>query len=60
MNLPFVWTMGTAETVGALGDVSAVPTMLLFDTQGRTVTTFFGAPPSLHGEAEAKIAALLP
>jgi hypothetical protein len=36
-----------------------VPTLLLFDTEGRAVTTFFGAPPSLHTEAETKLAALL-
>lgn len=59
LNLPFVWTMGTPETVRALGDVSAVPTLLLFDREGRTAATFFGAPPSLHAEAEAKIAALV-
>lgn len=60
LGFPFVWTMGTPETIQALGDVSAVPTMLLFDTQGRTAATFFGAPPTLHAEAEAKIAALVP
>ncbi len=59
LNLPFIWTMGTPETVRALGDVSAVPTMLLFDREGRTAATFFGAPPSLHAEAEAKIASLI-
>ncbi len=59
LNLPFVWTMGTPETVLALGDVSAVPTLLLFDREGRTAATFFGAPPSLHAEAEAKIASLV-
>jgi thiol-disulfide isomerase/thioredoxin len=59
LNLPFVWTMGTPETVRALGDVAAVPTLLLFDRDGRTAATFFGAPPSLHAEAEAKIASLI-
>lgn len=59
LGLPFFWAMGTPETVRALGDVSAVPTLLLFDREGRTAATFFGAPPSLHAEAEAKIAALV-
>ena len=58
LGLPFFWAMGTPETIRALGDVSAVPTLLLFDRQGRTAATFFGAPPSLHAEAEAKIAGL--
>jgi thiol-disulfide isomerase/thioredoxin len=59
LQQPFVWTMGTPETVRALGDVSAVPALLLFDRDGRTAATFFGAPPSLHAEAEAKIASLV-
>lgn len=59
LGLPFFWTMGTPETIRALGDVSAVPTMLLFGPDGRTAATFFGAPPSLHAEAEAKIASLV-
>jgi len=59
LNLPFVWTMGKPEMIRALGDVSAVPTMWLFDQDGKTAATFFGAPPTLHKEAEAKIAALI-
>jgi hypothetical protein len=43
----------------AFGDVSAVPTLLVFDRQGRTAGAFYGAPPGLHDEAEAKIAAVL-
>jgi thiol-disulfide isomerase/thioredoxin len=58
LGLPFVWTMGTPEVVRAFGDVSAVPTLLLFDAEGRAAGTFFGAPPGLHAEAEAKLAAL--
>ena len=58
-ELPFVWAMGTPELVRALGDVTAVPTLLIFDREGRTAATFFGAPPSLHAAAEAKLASLL-
>jgi len=56
---PFVWTMGSPDLIRALGDVSAVPTLLLFDDKGKTVATFYGAPPSLHAEAEAKLAAVV-
>jgi thiol-disulfide isomerase/thioredoxin len=56
---PFHWTMGTPDMIRALGDVSAVPTLLLFDQQGKTVATFYGAPPTLHQEAEAKLAAVV-
>jgi cytochrome c biogenesis protein CcmG/thiol:disulfide interchange protein DsbE len=58
-ELPFVWAMGTPELVRALGDVTAVPTLLIFDREGRTAATFFGAPPGLHAAAAAKLAALL-
>ena len=59
LKLPFVWTMGTPEMVRAFGDVSAVPTLLVFDSEGRTVGAFYGAPPGLHAEAEAKLASLI-
>lgn len=59
LDLPFVWALGTPELVRAFGDVSAVPTLLLFDGEGKTAATFFGAPPTLHGAAEARLATLL-
>jgi hypothetical protein len=59
LGLPFAWTMGTPELVRAFGDVSAVPTLLVFGRDGRTAATFYGAPPGLHSEAEAKLASLL-
>ena len=59
LNLPFVWVMGSPELGRSFGDVSAVPTLLLFDTEGHTVASFYGAPPSLHPEAEAKLATLI-
>lgn len=59
LKLPFTWVKGTAELGRAFGDVSAVPTLFVFDRQGRTAGVFYGAPPSLHGETETKIASLL-
>jgi thiol-disulfide isomerase/thioredoxin len=59
LNLPLFWAIGTPELVRAFGDVSAVPTLLLFDRQGNGAATFYGAPPTLHAEAESKIAELL-
>jgi thiol-disulfide isomerase/thioredoxin len=59
LKLPFVWAMGTPELARAFGDVSAVPTLFLFDRHGRTAAAFYGAPPSLHAEAEAKLTSLL-
>ena len=45
------WVIGTPDLVRAFGDVSAVPTLLLFDKSGRSAAAFYGAPP-LHAEAE--------
>ena len=39
--------------------MSAVPTLLVFDENGRAAGAFFGAPPTLHADAETKLAALL-
>jgi len=58
LGLPLVWTLGTPELVRSFGDVSAVPTLLLFDAEGKAAGAFYGAPPGLHAEAEAKLAAL--
>lgn len=59
LKLPFAWTMGNPKVVRAFGDVSAVPTLLVFDREGRAAGAFYGAPPGLHAEAEAKLAGLL-
>jgi hypothetical protein len=50
--------MGTPELFRALGDVTALPTLFVFDRDGRTAATFFGAPPNLHVELAAKLASL--
>ena len=59
VGAPLRFAMGTPETARAFGDISAVPTLFVFDPQGRTTATYFGAPPTLHAEAEARIAAML-
>jgi thiol-disulfide isomerase/thioredoxin len=59
LKLPFRWVMGTPERVRAFGDVSAVPTLHLFDRDGAFVESYFGAPPDLHARAESKLAALV-
>jgi len=59
LKLPFVFAIGTPEVVRAFGDVSAVPTLLLFDGEGDAVATYYGAPPTLHTEAETALASLL-
>ena len=56
---PLRWAMGTPDVARAFGDVSAMPTLLLFDAQGRRAGSFFGAPPGLHAEVETKLEPLL-
>jgi thiol-disulfide isomerase/thioredoxin len=59
LGLPFTWAMGTPELLRSLGDVTSVPTLLLFDRDGRAAGSFYGAPPTLHADVESKLAALL-
>ena len=59
-NLPLVWVQGAPDLVRSFGDVSAVPTLLLFDKSGRSAGAYYGAPPELHGQAETKLASLIP
>jgi thiol-disulfide isomerase/thioredoxin len=53
------WAIATPEVARAFGDVVAVPTLLLFDRQGQTAGTWYGAAPELHEQVEHKIASLL-
>ena len=59
LKLPFRWGMRTPEILKQFGDVSAVPTMFVFDQAGKPVGAFYGSTPDEHKQAEAKIAAIL-
>jgi thiol-disulfide isomerase/thioredoxin len=59
LNQPLTWVMGKPDVVRAFGDVSAVPTLLVFDQSGKAAGAFFGAPPTLHTDAESRLAALV-
>jgi thiol-disulfide isomerase/thioredoxin len=59
LGLPFSWVIGTPEVARSFGDVSAVPTLFVFGPDGQTAASYFGAPPTLHADAEARIDALL-
>jgi thiol-disulfide isomerase/thioredoxin len=56
---PFTWAIGTPEIARSFGDVSAVPTLFVFGPDGATAGSYFGAPPTLHADAEARVSALL-
>ena len=59
LNLPLRWALRTPAILRAFGDVSALPTLLVFDRQGKTAGAFYGSTPKLHDDAAAKIAALM-
>ena len=48
------WGIADGPTARLFGDVTAVPTMFVFDKSGRTAKVLYGAPPDLH-EQVAKI-----
>ena len=53
------WVQGTPDLVRSFGDVGAVPTLLLFDGEGKAAGSFFGAPPGQHEAIEARIREIL-
>lgn len=59
LGVPLRGAMAPPEVARAFGDVTSVPTLLLFDREGRAAAAYYGAPPGLHAEAEAKLAELL-
>jgi thiol-disulfide isomerase/thioredoxin len=53
------WAITDAATARAFGDITAVPTMFLFDRTGKTARVFYGASPNLHEEAGNTLDALV-
>jgi len=53
------WAVADAAAARAFGDITAVPTLFLFDAQGRTAGVTYGAPPDLHESVERKLKGLL-
>ena len=53
------WAIADPATARAFGDITAVPTLFLFDRSGRTARVFYGASPSLHEEAGGTLDALI-
>lgn len=56
MKLPYPNAMGSPEIAMKFGDIVSVPTLFVFDRDGRTRRVFYGAPPDLHEQVEAAIA----
>ena len=55
LNLPAFAAMGTPELARSFGDIGAVPTLFVFDRSGKTKGVIYGAPPTLHTDAEKLI-----
>jgi thiol-disulfide isomerase/thioredoxin len=53
------WAIADAATAQAFGDIVAVPTMFVFDREGKAVKVFYGSPPDLHDQAAKTLNALL-
>ncbi len=51
--------MGTEALAASFGTISSVPTMFVFDREGKTAMVFYGAPEDLHLKAERLLNALL-
>jgi thiol-disulfide isomerase/thioredoxin len=59
LNPEVRWAITDAATARAFGDITAVPTMFVFDRAGKTARVLFGAPPDLHDEVGKLLDGLL-
>ena len=50
----------SAEIINHFGDITSVPTMYIFDRNGKTAGVFFGAPQSLHQQVAKLLESLTP
>lgn len=53
------WAITDAATAQSFGDITAVPTLFLFDASGKTAGVFYGAPPDLHDQVDKNLRQLL-
>jgi thiol-disulfide isomerase/thioredoxin len=53
------WAITDASTAQAFGDITAVPTLFLFNRSGKTWRIVYGAPPDLHDQVEKSLDALV-
>lgn len=59
LKLPVQAAMGKEEVVSSFGTVTSVPTMFVFDRQGKTASVFYGAPKDMHERVGRLIASLV-
>ena len=53
------WAITDAPTARAFGDITAVPTLFLFERSGKTARVLYGAPPDLHEQVTKILDALI-
>jgi thiol-disulfide isomerase/thioredoxin len=53
------WAITDTATAEAFGDITAVPTLFLFDRSGATKRILYGAPPDLHEQVGATLDELI-
>ena len=56
MSLPYPIAMGSPQVALLFGDIVSVPTLFVFDREGKTANVFYGAPPDLHEQVARAIA----
>lgn len=56
---PLRVVLGTEALAASFGGITSVPTMFVFDRQGKTAHVFYGAPTDLHQKAETLLRTLL-
>lgn len=59
LKLPVNTVVGSGEQVAPFGDLTSVPTMFVFDRQGKTASIFYGASKDLHEKVGGLIDSLL-
>jgi thiol-disulfide isomerase/thioredoxin len=53
------WAITDAAISQSFGDITAVPTLFLFDRSGKTSRVLYGAPPDLHSQVQESLDLLL-
>jgi peroxiredoxin len=51
--------MGTPEVARAFGDLTAVPTTFVVDSEGKIVSVIYGSPPDVEEQLRRLLAPLL-
>jgi thiol-disulfide isomerase/thioredoxin len=59
LKLAYPNAMHSAEIGAAFGDILSVPTLFIFDQNGKTAAIFYGAPKNLHEDVQGTITRLL-